>query len=93
MLKKETQRPLLLVEWIDSHGGGTWTSLAELESDFATPCKCRTVGWLVAEKNGVIVLAASLSGESDPGIKLSGNGHMTIPKVAITKRTILRVGR
>lgn len=78
-------RKLLLVEWMDSHSGDGWQPLDAIERA-AGPVYCRTVGWLVSEKNGTLVLVSSISGEKNENTRLYGSGDMAIPKKAITRR-------
>lgn len=80
--------PLVLVEWDDAHGSGSWMSLNEVAAK-ATPLKCRSVGWLVTKKNGHHVLTTGLSGENSR-VEVCGDGHMSIPNGMIRKVTVLR---
>lgn len=87
----DVKRDLLLVEWVDSHSDRGWRSLDELEA-YAHPLHCRSVGWLVARKNGTLVLAGGLSGERNGNIIVCGNSYMAIPLRCIVKTTVLRKG-
>lgn len=82
-------RPLVLVEWIDSHGGNGWQPLDEL-SAAAEPLRCRSVGWLLSRRNGMTVLASHISGEANENIRLFGKGDIAIPDKCITRRKRIR---
>ena len=82
-----TQQKLVLIEWVDSHSGNGWRPLDEL-ADAARPVMCRSVGWLVAEQNGTVVLVPHISG--DETVRRYGTGDIAIPTKAIVKRTVLR---
>ena len=78
---------LVLIEWMDSHSGRGWQELDKLKTA-AKPLPCRSVGWLISERNGHKVIVPHLSGERDnPG---EGCGEMVIPTKVITKITVLR---
>lgn len=70
---------LVLIEWEDSNTWHGWTSLASVISDPAMVC--RSVGWLVYEDAGVMVIAPHTADATK-----QGNGVMSIPV-----RSILRV--
>lgn len=75
-------RRLVLVEWVDSHSGRGWRDLDELEGH-AQPLHCRSVGWVIAKKNGMLLLAASISGERNGNVQLCASGDIAIPSAAI----------
>lgn len=83
------KRKLVLVEWVDSHSGDRWQDLDKIEEDTG-PLYCRSVGWLVARRNGTTVLVPHISGEKNGNIRLCGTGEMSIPDRAITKIRRLR---
>ena len=85
------KRRLVLIEWIDSHSGNGSRSLDDIESS-AQPLHCRSVGWLIASKNGMKMLAASVSREKNTGIKLFGTCDIAIPNSALQKLTVLKDG-
>lgn len=89
MLKDK--RKLVLIEWKDSHSGNGWRLLDEIEAS-AEPAYCRSVGWLIADRNGMKVLVASISGERNQNVRLFGNDDIAIPNSAIIKMTVLRTG-
>jgi hypothetical protein len=75
-------RRLVLIEWLDSHGGmGGWKDLEECTPDLLI---CRSVGWLLHETDQVKVIIPHLI-EPDPSthIAAQGRGDMTIPCAAI----------
>ena len=82
---------LVLVEWLDSHSGRGWQEIKRL-SEASDPLYCRSVGWVVSERNGCLVLVPHISGEKNRDIVLHGCGDLTIPKKAIVKTTVLRRG-
>ena len=82
-------RKLLLIEWIDAHSTPGWQSLDDL-AESAEPLHCRSVGWLVSEKNGMVVLAPHISGEKNGNLRLFGSGNLAIPTKAIVRRIVLR---
>ena len=77
---------LILVEWIDSHGGQGWEPLSELTGSLML---CRSVGWLSSEAKGHLVIVPHLSGVN-AGFRLFGRGDITIPRKCVTKITVLR---
>lgn len=80
---------LVLIEWIDAHGRDGWRALEDIQQS-CRPLNCRSVGWLVAKKNGMTLLTPSLSGTDNNKIVTNGDGHMAIPNVCIKKITVLR---
>lgn len=80
---------LVLVEWVDSHSGRGWQPLDQIQ-DTSVPLRCRSVGWLVAERNDCKVIVPHVSGEQNEGIVKSGCGDITIPNKSIVKLTVLR---
>ena len=51
----------VMVLWDDITGDGTWQSAEKL----VTPTRCLSVGWLVKENPGYIVMAGSVSRNDD----------------------------
>lgn len=80
---------LVMIEWIDCHAGRGWQSIEDIR-DGCEPVYCRSVGWLVSEKNGHKVIVPHLSGEKNGGIMIHGRGDLTIPTKAIQKMTVLK---
>ncbi len=89
MNKTATSRKLLLVEWVDSHSGKGWQPLDTLAAETG-PVYCRSVGWLVSDDNGTLVLVPHISGERNGNIRLFGAGDLAIPHKAIIRRKTLR---
>lgn len=83
------KRRLVLVEWIDSHSGHAWRPMDDI-ADAVHPLHCRSVGWIVAKKNGTLVLAASISGEKNGDIRECGTCDIAIPTSAIQRTVTLR---
>jgi len=81
-----SKRKLVVVEWVDSHSqsGGGWSPLDEIETT-AEPVHCLSVGWVVAENAGILVIASHISGERNANTRLYGKGDIAIPKRCITK--------
>ena len=76
--------PLVLVEWVDSHGGSDWTSWEDIE-DHKKPLLCYSVGWIRFSNKENLTLVANLAerkGKPDQGF-----GIITIPTCAIRKVT------
>lgn len=74
-------RPLVLIEWVDSHHRPGWSS----EDPQSHLLKCRSVGWKVHEDKHTVVLAANMTVEEDS----QRCGDMNIPRRSITKITKL----
>ena len=73
---------LVLIEWLDSHGGTSgWTPVENMTPDLLT---VRSTGWLVHDTNAVKVIVPHLV-EPDPTTRIAtqGRGDMTIPCAAI----------
>lgn len=84
---------LVMIDWVDSHSSGGWKPLPEIEKD-CEPLLCRSVGWLLCEKNEHVVLVPHLSGMDDEdSVTLTcGSGYKIIPVVAIKDRKVLLEG-
>ena len=79
---------LVLIEWEDAHQGRGWQSFEQIEQA-AEPLYCKSVGWLVAERDDCKVIVPHISGEKN-GVVLSGCGDLTIPSKAIVRYTELQ---
>lgn len=78
------RREIRHVEWIDSAGCGGWTDLEEAtESNVIVTCV--SVGFLLREDPTQVVLALSVDDMHD-----NVSGVIAIPKVAVTKTSVLR---
>jgi hypothetical protein len=76
------ERRLVLIEWVDSHGGTDgWKELADCTPDLLV---CRSVGWLLHETEQVKVIVPHLI-DPDPttSIAAQGRGDLAIPCAAI----------
>ena len=79
---------LELVEWVDSQSTFTgWTLVDDIDPARPVVGELSTVGWVVRENDAAILIASSAGA-------IDGGSHqichaMTIPKVAIVKRTRL----
>lgn len=78
------KRPLVLVEWQDSHGPSTprWMNLDDLDGPYCVPMSCRSVGWQVRKTKKTMTLVPHISGEKNGCIPY-GLGAMTIPLSAV----------
>ena len=75
-----------LIEWEDSarpHAG--WAFLDEMPS--AEVVRCRSVGWIVAETDAVLMLAPNLGDAESEAPQ--GCGFLRIPKRAVVRRASL----
>ena len=79
---------LVLVEWLDAHAGRGWQTVEQLERA-AEPLYCRSVGWLVAERDDCKVIVPHIAGEEEGAEFLTGCGDLTIPNKAIVRFTAL----
>ncbi len=80
--------PLVLVEWVDSHGSGSWMHQEDINPE---PMLCLSAGWLYAESaTGVVILPHISAPEENTTPQV--NGHMVIPRVAITRIVRLKEG-
>ena len=68
----------ILVDWVDSASYDRWIKPRDLDHTIEV---CHTVGWIVAETEDVLTVAADWGQESQ-----SVSGVMFIPKAAILKR-------
>jgi hypothetical protein len=66
---------LVLIEWLDSCSGNHWNT----DPPVTEPARVRTVGWVVAEGELAITIAASVVNDPVP----QRCGEMTIPHCAI----------
>ena len=75
--------PMVRVEWLDSWSEHGWRPVSEGAE--LGPDHCVSVGFLINDAPDRLVLAHSVSTEIQ-----NAAGWLTIPKVAITKQTMLR---
>lgn len=80
---------LVLVEWLDSHSGRGWQTTEQLQQS-AIPLYCRSVGWLVAEREDCKIIVPHIAGEKNGDMMLQGCGDLTIPTACIERVTVLR---
>ena len=79
---------LVLIEWVDSHGGDEWKSVHAMERGAA---QCLSVGWLMHEGKDSVMVVPHLG--IDDGETTEGRGEINIPRVAINRIRLLREGR
>jgi len=81
-------RALLLVEWIDAYANARsdgWVSQEDIAS-YAEPLLVRSVGWVMARENGMLVLAGTVL-DDDGTHESAADGVIAIPEVMIQKET------
>ena len=72
---------LVLIEWVDSFGcSSEWQ---QLDGCDARPLLCRSVGWLVQDKEDCKVIVPHISDRDHLNAPQQGCGDMTIPTKAI----------
>lgn len=74
---------LVYVEWLDHAGDATWL-YADAEPDLS-PVRCKTVGWVLAEDDTMLIVACSMGISKRPCSSL----RQHIVKAAITQRRAL----
>lgn len=75
-----------VVEWIDSQGDGSWHPLFEAKAEEVS--RITTVGYVIGETDEAVTLAQSIDGKGGNERRIAMvDNTITIPKVAITKRT------
>lgn len=80
---KMATESLELVVWTDSHGcSSEWRDFSEAAEQEVI--ECQSVGWVIRDDDKALTIVPHMSATSHCC------GDMTIPKVAITKRTILK---
>ena len=75
--------PPTLIIWLDSHCVAGWHT----DEPATAPLTCRSVGWVIDENETAVVLAPHITEEPLP----QRLGEITIPKVAIVARKVLRL--
>lgn len=81
-----TERKLLYIEWTDSRGcHASWQHVEAIADD--EPCKLRSVGWVIKDTRDHIHLAPHIGDDPEQVC-----GDMIIPKLAITKRRVVKIG-
>ena len=79
---------LVLIEWVDSHGGSEWQPLKDIIGG-PRMATCRSVGWLASKDDKRTLIVPHLSGD-DSCKAHSGLGNLSIPNKSITKMRVLR---
>lgn len=75
---------LVLVKWVDSSCDSAWRkTVLALESAVADTLKCETVGWLIAETDTYILVAASRTTDRGDDPEQVAD-TMQIPRGAVT---------
>lgn len=74
---------VVLIEWVDStQPEPSWRHLENAPS--LTTVSCRSVGWLIAESDDVLMIAPNVGDLGTESAQASG--FLRIPKAAITRR-------
>ncbi|MEX2964742.1 hypothetical protein [Microbulbifer sp. TYP-18] len=77
---------LVRVDWVDSaQPYGCWNHLSDLPP--LEVVECKTVGWLVAESDEVLMLAQNLGDVNTESAQASG--LMRIPRVCVKRIAVL----
>ena len=79
---KKLPYPIVEVAWVDSEHDADWSTLSELVESQEHTLECRTVGFLVLEKDDRYVLATSI-GMAKQDIEEQVSAYITIPKLAV----------
>ena len=74
--------PIEIVEWVDSNFNGRWQSKQYYDEQSKLTMRCLSIGYVWYEAEDRVCLVQSESHECAAEM-------ITIPKVAITKRTVL----
>jgi hypothetical protein len=83
----EAKYPMVLIEWLDSRQPSTgWQFVENME--IPMPCKCLSVGWLLAEGENQTVIAAHRN-DMDQDDQVMG--VMVIPSCSVLKKTPLTI--
>jgi len=79
---------VVLIEWVDSWGGGGWRPVDEILKDHNDPNNTRmqSVGLCVAENDRFVTIIQSLNRSN------SVDNFIKIPKVAIVNMEVIRKG-
>jgi hypothetical protein len=86
-LSQQTQRPLVLIEWVDSSlPASGWRYLQDQEN--TEPVICKSVGWLIKDEADCKVIVPHLGYGSRPD-PYQGSGDIAIPSRCITRLTRL----
>lgn len=83
---------LVPIEWVDSHSGRGCHNVKQIEQGGRTSLLfyCRSVEWLVSERNNFNVLVPHIGGEKNGDVFFQGCGYITIPTASIVKMKVLR---
>lgn len=79
---KKLPYPIVEISWVDSEHDADWSTLSELVESQEHTLECRTVGFLVLEKDDRYVLATSI-GMAKADIEEQVSAYITIPKQAV----------
>jgi hypothetical protein len=80
-----SKRDIVLVEWVDSASAHGWNHIDAINPALKV---CTSVGFLIKETKDNLIVASSLS--FDPDLC---SGDISIPKVAIIKRSRIKAGK
>lgn len=75
------------VTWLDSEQNASWEKLSDVLEDQGT-LDCKSVGYLIADKEDRIILASSMSSDEEYEEHISH--YITIPRAAVVSIKELR---
>ena len=83
MSSSKSKFKIVEVAWVDSEHESSWNSLTEiLEANETGTLECRSAGFLISDKPDRIILATSVSLETEE-LENQVSAYITIPKQAI----------
>lgn len=91
-MSSKAKQPFKIVEvvWLDSEHHADWEGLSKvLEEQESVSLGCRSVGYLIADKEDRVILSTSYTSEESEEAQVSY--YITIPKIAVLDIKELRV--
>lgn len=88
MSQTKTRFKIIECIWVDSEHNSDWSKLDDVLEEQSGSLECRSVGYLIADKDDRIILATSIS--ADESTEESVSAYITIPRVAIISIRELR---
>lgn len=87
MPPKKVGFKIVEILWVDSEHSADWSKLSDVLEDQGS-LECKSVGYLIADKEDRMILATSLS--SDETYEENVSAYLTIPRLAILSVKELR---
>lgn len=87
MVEKKQTFKIVEILWEDSEQAAAWEKLEDVLNDQGS-LACKSVGYLIADKDDRVILASSMS--SDDEYEESVSHYITIPKSSILQMKDLR---